>query len=80
MFLIPPVASVILFTLLWWEDLLPRPHVVGACVLVGVVGQWFATTYSVNWVVALQLNVGVAIYLTITLKLNRAIGKVPADD
>ena len=70
MFLIPPLASVVLFAVLWWGDLLPRPHVVGGCVLVGVVGQLFAPTFSVVWVGALLLNVGVAIYLTIMMKLN----------
>ena len=70
MFLIPPAASVVLFAVLWWADLLPRPQLVGACVLVGVVGQWFAPAYSVIWVGALLLNVGVAIYLAIRLKLD----------
>jgi hypothetical protein len=33
MFLIP-LASVTLLVFLWWADLLPRPYVVVACVLV----------------------------------------------
>jgi len=69
MFLIP-VASVTLLVFLWWADLLPRPYVVAACVLVGVAGQLLAPVYSLAWVAALLLNVGVAIYLVILLKLS----------
>jgi len=35
-FFLPPIASVILFFFLWREDMLPQPHVVVGCVLVGV--------------------------------------------
>lgn len=69
MFLIP-VASVTLLVFLWRADLLPRPYVVVACVLVGVAGQLLAPVYSLAWVAALLLNVGVAIYLAILLKLS----------
>jgi hypothetical protein len=70
MFLIPPVASVILFVFLWRADLLPRPHVVGGCVLVGVAVQLLALVCSLAWFAAALLNVGVAIYLAIRLKLS----------
>ncbi len=70
MFLIPCVTSVVLFAILWWADLLPRPQVVGGLVVVGVAGQSLAPAFSVVWVAALLINVGTAIYLTIRLKLD----------
>ena len=70
MFLIPGITSVLLFGVLWWTDLLPRPQVVGGCVLVGVAAQSLAPAYSVIWVTGLLLNVGTAIYLTIQVKLS----------
>lgn len=69
MFLIP-VASVVLLVFLWLADLLPRPYVVAACVLVGVAGQLLAPAYSLAWAGALLLNAGTAIYMAILLKLN----------
>ena len=70
MFLVPPVASVVLFVLLWWADLLARPVRVGACVVGGVLVQFLAPAFSVVWVAGLLLNVGVAVYLSIRLKLE----------
>jgi len=67
---LPPIASVILFLLLWRTGYLSRPHLVGGCVLVGVVGQIVAPVYSTAWFTAALLNVGVAIYLAILLKLS----------
>jgi hypothetical protein len=69
-FFLPPVASVILFLFLWREDMLPQPHVVGGCVLVGVAGQLLAPVYSLTWFAAALLSVSVAIYLAIRLKLS----------
>ncbi len=70
MFLIPPVASAVLFLLLWWADLLARPVRTGVCVAGGVVVQLLAPAFSVAWVVGLLLNVGMAVYLSIRLKLE----------
>ncbi len=70
MFLIPPIACVVLIAVLWWSGLLPRPYVTGAIVLVGVVAQLLARGFSPVWVVALLMNVGTASYLTIRLKLS----------
>jgi len=70
MFFLPPIASVILFLFLWREDLLTQPYVVGGCILVGVVGQVLAPVYSAGWFAAALLNVGVALYLAIRLKLS----------
>ncbi len=68
--LLPPIVSVVLFLFLWREDLLPRPLIVGGCVLVGVAGQFFAPRYSTVWFCAALLNVAVAIYVAIRLKLS----------
>jgi cyanate permease len=69
MFLIP-IASVVLLVFLWWADLLPRPYVVAACVVVGVAGLLFAPVFSLAWAAALLLDGGAAIYMAIVLKLN----------
>jgi hypothetical protein len=70
MFLLPPIASVVLFAFLWHEDQLSRPYMVGGCILVGVAGQLLAPVYSMAWFAAALLNVGVAIYLAIRLKVS----------
>ncbi len=70
MFLIPPIASVVLFLLLWWADLLARPLRTGACVAGGLLVQLLAPGFSLAWVVGLLLNVGIAVYLTVRLKLE----------
>jgi hypothetical protein len=70
MFSVPPIASVVLFLVLWWGSVLPRPHVTVAWVLVGVLTQSLARAFSPLWVVGLLLNVGTAIYLSIRLRLN----------
>jgi hypothetical protein len=70
MFLVPPVASVLLFVLLWWANLLAHPVRTGICVVGGVLVQFLAPTFSPVWVAGLLANVGMAVYLTIRLKLD----------
>jgi hypothetical protein len=70
MFLVPPVTSIVLFLLLWWAGLLGRPLRIGICVLAGVAVQFLAPAFSLMWVLALLLNVGTAVYLSIRLKLD----------
>ncbi len=70
MFLIPPVASAILLIIVWSADKLRRPGVAACCVLVAVLAQWLAPTYSGLWLTALLVNVGLAIYLAIRVKLS----------
>ncbi len=70
MFLVPPIASVVLFGLMWWGSLLDRPAVVGVCVVIGVSTQLLAPTFSALWLAGLLLNVATAIYLSIRLKLS----------
>jgi hypothetical protein len=67
---LPPIASVVLFLFVWRMDLLSRPLLVGGVVLVGVATQILAPAYSPVWVAAALLNVGVALYLAIRLKLS----------
>jgi hypothetical protein len=50
--------------------MLPRPQVVGGCILVGLAGQLLAPVYSPVWFAAAILNACVAIYLAIRLKLE----------
>jgi len=52
MFLLPPLASVILFVFLWRADLLLRSHADGGCFLVGVAVQLLAPVYSLAWFAA----------------------------
>jgi hypothetical protein len=66
-----PAASVVLFVFLWRGDMLDRPYVVGACVLIGLAAQLLSPVYSSIWLVGMLLNSGVAIYLAIRLKLSR---------
>jgi hypothetical protein len=68
--LLIPVASVVLFIILWRTDLLPQPYVVGGCVVVGVAVQLLAPSYSLPWLAGLLLNAVVAIYMAIRLKLS----------
>ncbi len=70
MFLVPPVASIVLFVLLWWTGLLDRPLRVGVWVVAGVVIQFLAPVFSAVWLAGLLLNVSVAVYLSIRLKLE----------
>jgi hypothetical protein len=69
-FFLPPIACVVLFVFLWRGDMLPRPQVVGGCILVGLAGQLLAPVYSPVWFAAAILNACVAIYLAIRLKLE----------
>jgi hypothetical protein len=69
MLVILPATSIALFALLWWAGELDRPLVVGACVLIGVAGQFLAPVFSLACFVAALLNVGVAMYLVMRLKL-----------
>jgi hypothetical protein len=65
-----PVASVVLFVFLWRGDMLDRPAVVGACVLIGLATQLLAPVYSLIWLAGFLVSAGAAIYLAIRLKLS----------
>ncbi len=70
MFLIPPVASVVLFILLWWANLLRHPLRTGVCVAVGVLAQFLAPGFSAAWVIGLLINVGMGVCLSVRLKME----------
>ena len=79
MFVIPPIACVVLSAVLWWSGLLPRPYLTGAIVLVGVGVQLLAQGFSPLWVAALLMNVGTAIYLTMAaVFIAQDFSRVPA--
>jgi hypothetical protein len=67
---IPSCAAVVLFILLWRADMLSRPYIIGGFVLIGVAGQILAPAYSTLWFLAALLNVGLALYMAILLKLD----------
>ena len=56
--------------LMWRSDLLSRPGLVATWVAAGIALQYFGVRYSPMWLVGLLINVSVAIYLSIRLKLS----------
>jgi hypothetical protein len=70
LYLIPGVASTILFVLMWRGDLLTRPGVVGLWWFAGLLLQFYAGSQSMLlWLAGLLTNVTVAVYLSIRLRL-----------
>ena len=69
-FLLPPAAAIILFLFAWREGWLSQPLLLGGLALIGVVGEILAPVYSMPWLASALLNVGVAMYLAIRLKLS----------
>ncbi len=65
-----PCASVVLLIALWWLGELNRPLLIAACVLICIAAEILAPTYSTVWFAAMLLNVSLAIYMAIRLKLN----------
>jgi hypothetical protein len=70
LFLLPGIVSVVMFVLLWKNDLLARPRLVGACCVTGLILQFSGSGYLGVWLAGLLINVGVALYLSIRLKLS----------
>jgi hypothetical protein len=68
--LLPQAASVVVFLLLWWAGLPARPVRTEVCAADGVLVRLLAPGCSVAWVVGLLLNAGMAVYLTVRLKLE----------
>ncbi len=68
-YMVPPLASVVLFVTCWQAEYLSHPLLVGAWCVVGLALQWFGATYSAPWVVGLVWNAATAIALTIRLKV-----------
>jgi hypothetical protein len=69
LYLMPGIASVVLFVLLWRNGLLGHPRLVGVCCLTGLVLQFSGSRYVGVWLAGLLVNVGIALYLSIRLKL-----------
>ncbi|MGE5360951.1 MAG: hypothetical protein ACM3NQ_18185 [Bacteroidales bacterium] len=68
LFLIPPLACIVLIIVNWMLD--DRPVVASSIVAVGVACQWMAPMYSRLWVAALVLNAATAVYMSIRLKID----------
>jgi hypothetical protein len=70
-FLLPAIASGVLFVLAWRGGLLSRPSLVGAACAAGIVTQFVLGGRSMwIWLAGLLINVGVAVYLAIRLKVD----------
>jgi hypothetical protein len=71
LFLLPAIASTVLFVLAWGGGLLPRPGVVGAAWVAGIVLQFFLGGRSMwIWLAGVLINVGVGVYLSVRLKVG----------
>jgi hypothetical protein len=70
MFWLPPIASAILFLLCWRGGLIARPRVVGSWCVAGIALQGVAGRFSPAWLVGLLISVGVALYLSLRLKVR----------
>lgn len=69
LYLIPALVSAVQFVLQWQSDLLPRPAIVGVLCGTGLALQ-FVFDRSMNiWLAGLLINVAMALYLTIRMKL-----------
>ena len=70
LYLLPGIASLTMFVLLWKNDLLARPFMVGAWCVTGLCLQFLGGGHVAVWLGGLLINVGVAVYLIIRLKLS----------
>lgn len=71
LFLIPGLASGVMFVLLWRGGLLSRPGLVGGLCATGIILQFFLGEPStLIWLAGLLINVAVAVYLSVRLKVS----------
>ncbi len=70
LYLLPGIASVTMFVLLWKNNLLARPGLVGAMCVTGIVLQFLFDQFSAQWLAGLLVNVAVAVCLIIRLKVS----------
>ena len=70
LFLLPSIASLTMFVFLWRNDLLTHPRIVGVCCAIGLTLQFLGGQYVGVWLAGLLVNVGMAVYLSIRLKLS----------
>jgi len=70
LFLLPGIASATMFVLLWRGKVLTHPRVVGVCCAIGLALQFLGGEYVGVWLAGLLVNVCMALYLSIRLKLS----------
>jgi hypothetical protein len=70
LFYLPAVASVVLFMLCWRAGLIARPGMVGGWCVSGIALQLVGDAFSPAWAAGLVISVGVAIYLSVQLKIR----------
>jgi len=70
LFLLPGVLSVVLLAFLWRSGDVRHPLLIAGCCLVGIGLQVISNFGSPGWLAGLLMSVGVAIYLSIRLKLR----------
>ena len=70
MFILFPIASVVLFLFAWRMDVLTRPSLAGACVLAGVVVQMLTPVYSLARFATAAVNVIFALYFAVRIKVS----------
>ncbi len=70
LFLLPGIASVVLFALMWRGGFLRRPGTVAAICISGVALQFLGAAFSLAWLLGLLINVTMAVYLSIRLKVS----------
>ncbi len=70
MFFLLPTAAAVLWVFTWRAELLSKPYLIGAFVIVGVAGQFLLPTFSVLWFAAAFLNVGTSLYMAYMLKFG----------
>jgi hypothetical protein len=70
LFLLPPVAAIVLFVVLWQSDLLRHPWLVAAWILAGLLLQFVFGGGMFVWLTGLLVNGAVAFYLSVRLNLS----------
>ncbi len=70
LFLLPGVLSVVLLAFLGRSGDVRHPLLIAGCCLVGIGLQVISNFGSPGWLAGLLMSVGVAIYLSILLKLR----------
>lgn len=70
LFFLPGLVSVAMFTLLWRSGSFAHPAWVAALCATGLALQFLAPASSAAWLAGLLINVGVAVWLTVRLRLS----------
>ena len=70
LYLLPGVLSIVLLAFLWRSGYVRHPLLISGWCLVGIGLQVISNFGSPGWLAGLLMSVGVAIYLSIRLKLG----------